>query len=325
MKNCRDSAFTQWVGSGAASLSAAHVRNSGKKICSTCLSKESIPAISFGNPLPTRSLSSRERQYARQLCITLWLHHAHPFVAAEAKNLSHTEKQRVWSRSCGLEDLLQYTDCAPMWLRPAARVNCWVGSRNPTRTSSSWMYELWISDRFEWFFTLNFLYPKLCPRSIQATHACHSEVLIRFFWFFWDGQPFSRTCLLNVRFFWHVCFKNPFLPFFFAETFNSWRDQRVCKVENWVGSHNPAQTSSGSMFELWISDVFEWFLPVNFLYPNLLSSLDPRNSCPSQWVSIRFFGLWSPRPFVVASCKSGPHVSMSQNGSRNEELSRLSF
>ena len=83
-------------------------------------------------------------------------------------------------------------------IRESARVNYWVGSHNPTRTWSNWMYQLWISDGFEWFFTVNFLYPKLCPRSIQATHACHSEVLIRFFWFFWDGQPFSCTCLPNV-------------------------------------------------------------------------------------------------------------------------------
>ena len=26
------------------------------------------------------------------------------------------EKERVWSRSCGLQDMLQYTDCAPLWL-----------------------------------------------------------------------------------------------------------------------------------------------------------------------------------------------------------------
>ena len=118
MKNCRVSAFYpvgwKWGGQPFGCPCSQHVMHCGKEICSTCLSKESIPLISFGNPLPTRSLSSRERQYVRQLYITLWLHHAHPFVAAEAKNLSHTEKQRVWSRSCGLEDLLQYTDCAPM-------------------------------------------------------------------------------------------------------------------------------------------------------------------------------------------------------------------
>ena len=78
-----------------------------KEIYATCLSKESIPAIPFGYskpPLPTRSLSSRERQYVRQLCIALWLHHAHPFVAAAEKgrkNLFDAEKQRVWCRGFG--------------------------------------------------------------------------------------------------------------------------------------------------------------------------------------------------------------------------------
>ena len=33
----------------------------------------------------------------------------------------------------------------------------------------------------------------------------------------------------------------------------------------------------------WISDDFEWSFAINFLYPNLLSLLDPSNSCPSQW------------------------------------------
>ena len=40
------------------------------------------------------------------------------------------------------------------------------------------------------------------------------------------------------------------------------------KVNYWVGSHNPARTSSGSVIELWISDGLEWFFAVNFLYPN---------------------------------------------------------
>ena len=38
-------------------------------------------------------------------------------------------------------------------------------------------------------------------------------------------------------------------------------------VNYWVGSHNPARTSSGSMFELWINDGFEWFFAVKFVYP----------------------------------------------------------
>ena len=35
----------------------------------------------------------------------LWLHHSHPCVAAAKKDLSHAKKQRVWSRSCGVQDL----------------------------------------------------------------------------------------------------------------------------------------------------------------------------------------------------------------------------
>ena len=69
------------------------------------------------------------------------------------------------------------------------------------------------------------------------------------------------------RFVRHVCFRNPCPLFLFTKTFNPLGNQRVGKVENWVGSHNPAQTSSGSMFELWVSDVFEWSFAVKFLYP----------------------------------------------------------
>ena len=91
-----------------------------KEICSTSLSKESIPTIPFGNlnhPLPAR------RRFVRaavsSTCFASWLHPAHPFVAAAGKNLSHRDKQRVWSRSYGLQDLLQCSDCAlscAMWL-----------------------------------------------------------------------------------------------------------------------------------------------------------------------------------------------------------------
>ena len=80
---------------------------------SGCLFKESIPAIPFGNskhPLPTRSRFLRAA--VRSTRSALWLHHAHPFVAAAEKHQSHAEKQRVLSRICGLQDLLQYSDCA---------------------------------------------------------------------------------------------------------------------------------------------------------------------------------------------------------------------
>ena len=75
--------------------------------------QESIPAIPFGyskHPLPARSRFLRAAE--RSTCFALWLHPAHPFVAATGKNLSYAEKQRVWSRSCVSQDLLQCSDCA---------------------------------------------------------------------------------------------------------------------------------------------------------------------------------------------------------------------
>ena len=63
------------------------------------------------HPLSTRSLRLL-RAKGRSTSSALWLHHAQPFVATEEKRQSHAEKQRVLSRSCGLQDLLQYSDCA---------------------------------------------------------------------------------------------------------------------------------------------------------------------------------------------------------------------
>ena len=101
-------------------LCLKNVTHSRKEICATCLFKESIPAITFGNskhPLPARSrfLRVAVRSSRSALC----LRHAHAFVAAEGKNLSHAEKQRNWSQSYGLQDLSQYSDCAlsrAIWL-----------------------------------------------------------------------------------------------------------------------------------------------------------------------------------------------------------------
>ena len=76
-----------------------NVTHSRKEIWSTYLFKASIPSTPFVNSnhkLPTRSRFLRATVHS-----ALWLHHAHPFVAA-TKNLSHAEKQRVWSRSYGL-------------------------------------------------------------------------------------------------------------------------------------------------------------------------------------------------------------------------------
>ena len=80
-----------------------------KEICSTCLSKESVPAIPFGickHPLPARSrfLRATVGSTSSALC----LHHAHPFVSATKKCQSHAEKQRVGSRSCRLQHLYRF-------------------------------------------------------------------------------------------------------------------------------------------------------------------------------------------------------------------------
>ena len=64
-----------------------NVTHCPKEICSTCLFKEPIPAIPFGNskhPNPTRS-SRFLSAAARSNSSALWLHHAHPFVAVAWK------------------------------------------------------------------------------------------------------------------------------------------------------------------------------------------------------------------------------------------------
>ena len=83
-----------------------NVTHSRKEIYATCLSKESIPEIPFGNskhPTPTRSY-----------CIM-----PIPSLQIENRIQSHAQKQRVWSLTCGLQDLLQCSHCAlrcALWL-----------------------------------------------------------------------------------------------------------------------------------------------------------------------------------------------------------------
>ena len=81
------------------------------------------------------------------------------------------------------------------------------------------------------------------------------------------------------------------------------------KVNSWVGSHNPAQKSSGSMIELWTSDGFEWFVVVNFSVPKF-AVLARSKQLILMPVTVKFRSeflvLWSPRPFVVVSFDVGP-------------------
>ena len=115
MNSCRDWAFSNSgleVGLPAFQLPMFAKCDALKEICSACLSKESMPFVKSKSkpPLSTRSLSSL-RAAASSTSSALCLHHAHPFVAVTEKDLSHAEKHSVWSRSCGLQDLLQY-NCA---------------------------------------------------------------------------------------------------------------------------------------------------------------------------------------------------------------------
>ena len=82
-------------------------------------------------------------------------------------------------------------------IREWVRVKYWVGSHNPARPSSGSKFELWISDGFECFFAVNFLYPRFAvlPRSKQLIVM---PVTIKLRLGFWGDQPFSCPCSLTV-------------------------------------------------------------------------------------------------------------------------------
>ena len=93
-----------------------NVTHCRKEICwiICLLSRESIPAIPFGiskHPLSTRSRFLRATVGSTSSAI-LCLPHAHPFVAAADKGTCLMQRSKIWSRSCGLQDLLQFCDCA---------------------------------------------------------------------------------------------------------------------------------------------------------------------------------------------------------------------
>ena len=112
--SCRDWAFSNtWLEVGLPVFqlpSSQNVTHCRKKNCSTCLFKTSIPAVPFRNSKHAVSTKSRflRAQYPPPVlqygCI---MNHARPFVATSEKSQSHAEKQRVWSRSCGLQELLR--------------------------------------------------------------------------------------------------------------------------------------------------------------------------------------------------------------------------
>ena len=220
-------------------------------------------------------------------------------------------------------------DIAHADIRESARVNYWVGSQNPARTSSNWMYELWISDDFEWFFAVNILYPKFvvlarCKQLMPVT-----EVSIRFL-----GQPAFQlpmfpkcdNCRKEVC---STCLSKESIPaILFLQRHSAHADIREsARVNYWVGSHNPARTSSNWMFELWISDGFQWFFAVNILYPKFAVLARCKQLMPVTEVSFRFFGLWSKNDLLWHLSMSAPcfHVARATKQWRIVEIEFLAM
>ena len=86
-----------------------------KEICSTSLSKESLPAIHFGyskHPLPARR---RFLRAAKRFTCCAWLHPAHPFVAATGNNTCFMQTNKAFGHAVVVSKIwykLQYCDCA---------------------------------------------------------------------------------------------------------------------------------------------------------------------------------------------------------------------
>ena len=190
------------------------------------------------------------------------------------------------------------------------------------------MYKLWISDGFDLFFVVNiFCIQICCPRSIQAAHACHSEVSMRLFCL-WSPRrfvvapfdvgtmfPCSKKCDLvslriERRFIRHVCQSMPFVkskpP---LSTGNLIRES--VRMKYWVGSHNPARTLSGSMYKLWISDGFDLFFVVNIFCIQICCprSIQAAHACHSE-VSMRLFWFVVSKAICCCTFRCRHNVSM---------------
>ena len=143
------------------------------------------------------------------------------------------------------------------------------------------MFELWISDGFEWFFVVNFLYPKvavlarskqliLMPFTVkfpldflvcgfQGRLLWHLSMSAPCFdcWVFSNSgfevrQAFSCTCWLNVN---HchcrkeICstrlFQESIAAILYCKAIHLMKASGLSvRLNYWVGSHNPARTSS---------------------------------------------------------------------------------
>ena len=130
-----------------------------RHVCQT----ESMPFVKSKFPLPTSRLRFL-RAAARSASSGLWLLHAHPFLAAAEKNQSHAKKQRVWSRSCGVQDLLQW------WYEAAANQFVW----RELLATVGWK---WGCQPFSHRGSQNVAH---CPKEICSTCLSNPPFLLRF-------------------------------------------------------------------------------------------------------------------------------------------------
>ena len=227
-------------------------------------------------------------------------------------------------------------------IKESVSVDYWVGSHNPARTPGS-MFESWISDRFEWFFVVIFLCPNLlssldpsnsysclsqwsfdyidllvsglqgqlvrhlakvgpmfpCNKGHEAKNNCgdwdfsHSGLEARLPAF--QLPMFSKCDALPKGDLWEMLFfSGIYFAIFLAKTFN-------VRVDVWVVN------------QWWIRMIFRRkFCVPNICCPRSIQATHT-HACHSKVSISRLFGsfgLWSPRPYVAASCKSRPHVSM---------------
>ena len=83
-----------------------------KEICSTSLSKESLPAIHFRDSNPARR---RFLRAAKRFTCFAWLHPSHPFVAATGNNTCFIQTNKAFGHAVVVSKIwykLQYCDCA---------------------------------------------------------------------------------------------------------------------------------------------------------------------------------------------------------------------
>ena len=133
-------------------------------------------------------------------------------------------------------------------------------------------------------------------------------------------QPFSCPCSENVTH-WpkEICLclskaRHPFALFLFLQRHSTHADIRESARGNcWVASRNPTRTSL--RVDVWV--VNQWWIRMifhrKFSVPQIMSSLDPSNSCLSQWSFdySRFLGRPAFQLHMFAKCDALPQRELS--------------